>query len=260
MLSSPLLPRLRPLLCHRLDRSSPASSRVHLSSTIAMNTSQHPYRIHRSTPPSLSVSTIPSPSSSSSSSSSSPPPSSLSIPSHLTVHAAADPSARSFTLMQYNILAGNLATPEHFPFAKPHLLDWTYRRQAIIDKVRTLLSPASTSSSAASAAGSGELPTFLCFQELTDYWTWFEPALCALGYASLYVKRPSLHVSNWSQQYGHTHTHTGRPSKYTHSLDDDCPRTRLHSSARAMSHYSWERARSTGPKLLAWRSHHQQQR
>jgi mRNA deadenylase 3'-5' endonuclease subunit Ccr4 len=38
----------------------------------------------------------------------------------------------------------------------------------------------------------------LCFQELTDYWTYFEAELSALGYASLYVKRPSLHTSAWS--------------------------------------------------------------
>ena len=47
--------------------------------------------------------------------------------------------------------------------------------------------------------------------------------------------------------------HTGRPSKSTHSVDDDCPRTASHSSAKGRNHYFWERYRSTGANLLAWR-------
>ena len=43
--------------------------------------------------------------------------------------------------MQYNILAGNLGTPDHFPFAQPHLLHWPHRRQAIINKIKAMLTP-----------------------------------------------------------------------------------------------------------------------
>ena len=114
--------------------------------------------------------------------------------------------------MQYNILAGNLATPEHFPFAKPHLLDWSHRRQAILDRIRGIvplltptqgsspepIAPVPSNSPTSAPKSTPALPTFLCFQELTDFYTWFEPQLRALGYHCLYVKRPSLHMSNWS--------------------------------------------------------------
>ena len=219
MLSSPLWSTriLPPPLLRCIACTATPVARVRLSSIITMNTSHHPYRIHSSSSSSpFPSSPLKSPSPTTHTSSLPPSPSlpSYPIPSHLTTHSSPNPSTRSFTLMQYNILAGNLGTPEHFPFAKPHLLHWPHRRAAIVDKIKAMLTPStsststptsppppsSTSSSPSPAPppSPDSLPTFLCFQELTDYWTYFEPQLSALGYSSIYVKRPSLHVSNWS--------------------------------------------------------------
>ena len=38
----------------------------------------------------------------------------------------------------------------------------------------------------------------ICLQELTDYWTFFKYEFLKRGYDSVYVKRPSVNVSNWS--------------------------------------------------------------
>ena len=120
---------------------------------------------------------------------------------------------------QYNILAGPLATSEHFPFAKPHLLDWSYRRQAIVSKIKEMMSPSSTTAASSASPAShtssaGAMPTFLCFQELTDFWTYFEPQLSSLGYKAIYIKRPSLHMSNWSG----TEKHDGCLVAYQQSM------------------------------------------
>ena len=244
MLASTALCRARPLIAQHSSLASSyySSASYHsvsltaarhstsLLSLTTMHTSQHPYRIHTTTPTTQSPITLSSsqphtphqhptttlPSSSSSTTFYHP------TPSHLTTHAQPDPTALSFSVMQYNILAGPLATSEHFPFAKPHLLDWSYRRQAIIDKIKEMMTPSPTAASAssssasasASSAGLGSLPTFLCFQELTDYWTYFEPQLSALGYKSIYIKRPSLHMSNWSG----TEKHDGCLIAYQHTL------------------------------------------
>ena len=180
-----------------------------------MHTSQHPYRIHTTTAATQSPVTV---SASASALARHHPASALPSsalpyqppPSHLTTHATPDPTALSFSVMQYNILAGPLATSEHFPFAKPHLLDWSYRRQAILHKIKEMMNP----SAAASSTSPAGLPTFLCFQELTDYWTYFEPELSALGYKCIYIKRPSLHMSNWSG----TEKHDGCLIAYQQSM------------------------------------------
>ena len=230
MLPSTCISRARPLLTTYLSLPSFFTSATYPSllfnsrpssslSLATMHSSQHPYRIHTTTATAQSPVTLPS--SPSSSPSSRHPPSALPSssssaihyhphPSHLTTHASPDPSTLSFSVMQYNILAGPLATSEHFPFAKPHLLDWSYRRQAIINKIKEMMAPASPSS----ASSVSSLPTFLCFQELTDYWTYFEPQLAALGYKAIYIKRPSLHMSNWSG----TEKHDGCLIAYQQSM------------------------------------------
>lgn len=38
----------------------------------------------------------------------------------------------------------------------------------------------------------------VCLQELTDYWTFFKYEFLARGYDSVFVKRPSVNISNWS--------------------------------------------------------------
>jgi exonuclease III len=57
---------------------------------------------------------------------------------------------------------------------------------------------AAPSSSSSSPSSSSSLADVLCFQELTDYWEFFKHELERLGYASVYVKRPSLHGTSWS--------------------------------------------------------------
>jgi hypothetical protein len=113
------------------------ASSPQLSAITSMNTSLHPYRIHSRAAAS---------SSSSSASSSLPSSPAAASFSHLVSHAPVDPRNRSFSVMQYNVLAGNLGTPEHFPYTKPHLLDWSFRRQQILSKVRHMLAPAAPSS------------------------------------------------------------------------------------------------------------------
>ena len=202
---------------------------------ITMHASQHPYRIHTTTAATQSPVTLPtSPHTTPAShhTHSSLPSSCTPLyhphPSHLTTHASPDPSALSFSVMQYNILAGPLATSEHFPFAKPHLLDWSYRRQAIINKIKEMMTPYPPTTTTSTTPTTqhplpasppqpstvASLPTFLCFQELTDYWTYFEPQLSALGYKGIYIKRPSLHMSNWSG----TEKHDGCMVAYQSSM------------------------------------------
>ncbi|RHZ01718.1 hypothetical protein DYB37_004809 [Aphanomyces astaci] len=97
------------------------------------------------------------------------------------VQAAAHPSAPStFSIAQLNILASNLAKPDRFPYVQPPLLDWAIRKEILVRQLASLQADV------------------LCLEELSDYWTFFRPTFLALGYDSVYVKRPSGHVSEWS--------------------------------------------------------------
>jgi mRNA deadenylase 3'-5' endonuclease subunit Ccr4 len=74
---------------------------------------------------------------------------------------------------------------------KPENLAWKRRKHTLLDEIKQLALPSSSSP-----------PTrpvdVLCVQELTDYWEFFKDELGQLGYASVYVKRPSIHGTSWS--------------------------------------------------------------
>jgi mRNA deadenylase 3'-5' endonuclease subunit Ccr4 len=77
---------------------------------------------------------------------------------------------------------------------KPEHLAWKRRKHTLLNEIKQL----STAPRADSTSSSSTLADVLCFQELTDYWAFFQRELAQLGYASVYVKRPSLHGTSWS--------------------------------------------------------------
>ncbi|KAF0699356.1 Aste57867_10072 [Aphanomyces stellatus] len=97
------------------------------------------------------------------------------------VRAAVHPSpASTFSVAQLNILASNLAKPDRFPYVPPELLAWETRKDILMKQLEALQAD------------------ILCLGECSDYWTFFRPSFLALGYDSVYVKRPSAHTSTWS--------------------------------------------------------------
>uniref|UniRef100_A0AAV1UJ85 Endonuclease/exonuclease/phosphatase domain-containing protein n=1 Tax=Peronospora matthiolae TaxID=2874970 RepID=A0AAV1UJ85_9STRA len=92
---------------------------------------------------------------------------------------------QKITVVQLNILASNLATRNHFPYVLESSLNWENRKMALLRQLDTLDADV------------------LCLEELSDYWTFFKPELQDRGYESVYVKRPSIHVSNWSGEKKH---------------------------------------------------------
>ena len=87
-------------------------------------------------------------------------------------------------VVQYNILAGTLGTPAHFPYVDPKHLAWSYRREKIFEQIHDMLYP--------------ELPDFICLEELSDYWTYFQKRFLSIGLDSVYIRRPSSNPSSWS--------------------------------------------------------------
>jgi mRNA deadenylase 3'-5' endonuclease subunit Ccr4 len=41
----------------------------------------------------------------------------------------------SFSIAQWNILGGYLASPKHFPYCKPELLEWENRKHRILKEL-----------------------------------------------------------------------------------------------------------------------------
>eukprot|EP01091_Cochliopodium_minus_P015179 TRINITY_DN5320_c0_g1_i1.p1 TRINITY_DN5320_c0_g1~~TRINITY_DN5320_c0_g1_i1.p1 ORF type:complete len:385 (+),score=117.50 TRINITY_DN5320_c0_g1_i1:124-1278(+) len=98
-----------------------------------------------------------------------------------------DTKCEIISVMQYNILAGNLASKEHFPYVKEEILCWESRREKIYQQVVNILKP--------------DLPDFVCFEECNDYWSYFQKNFSKIGLQSVYSKRPSLHISSWSGRF-----------------------------------------------------------
>ncbi|TDH73226.1 hypothetical protein CCR75_007941 [Bremia lactucae] len=94
-------------------------------------------------------------------------------------------SKQNITVVQLNILASNLATRNHFPYVLDSNLNWDYRRTVLLRQLDKLDADV------------------LCLEELSDYWTFFKNELQERGYDSVYVKRPSIHISNWSGEKKH---------------------------------------------------------
>lgn len=91
----------------------------------------------------------------------------------------------TLSIGQFNILAGNLGTKEHFPYVQPKWLHWPRRKQRIVGTLLALNAD------------------ILCCQEMNDFWTFFRPALAEHGYDSVYVQRPSssTDASGWSGRF-----------------------------------------------------------
>ena len=85
-----------------------------------------------------------------------------------------------FSVLQYNILAGNLGTAGHFPYVKKESLAWETRKKLIVENVVE------------------KGASIVCMEELNDYEEYFKPTMSKFGYDSVYAKRPSLHTSSWS--------------------------------------------------------------
>lgn len=85
-----------------------------------------------------------------------------------------------FSVLQYNILAGNLGKANRFPYVKKDLLDWQFRKKLIVQNVIETDA------------------TIVCMEELNDYEDYFKGAMFQYGYNSVYFKRPSLNESSWS--------------------------------------------------------------
>ncbi|TMW66426.1 hypothetical protein Poli38472_004191 [Pythium oligandrum] len=94
-------------------------------------------------------------------------------------------SNERITVVQFNILARNLATRNHFPYVVDSSLNWDYRKTTLLRQLDELDADV------------------VCLEELSDYWTFFKPELHERGYDSVYIKRPSIHVSNWSGEKKH---------------------------------------------------------
>ncbi|CAI5745756.1 unnamed protein product [Peronospora destructor] len=94
-------------------------------------------------------------------------------------------SKQKIKVVQLNILASNLAMRNHFPYVLESSLNWENRKLALLRQLDALDADV------------------VCLEELSDYWTFFKPELQDRGYESVYVKRPSIHVSNWSGEKKH---------------------------------------------------------
>ncbi|KAF1316910.1 Glucose-repressible alcohol dehydrogenase, partial [Globisporangium splendens] len=106
-------------------------------------------------------------------------------------------SRETITVVQLNILASNLATRNHFPYVVDSSLNWENRKMVLLRQLEELDADV------------------VCLEELSDYWTYagimvlavrvafFKPELSDRGYDSVFVKRPSIHVSNWSGEKKH---------------------------------------------------------
>jgi hypothetical protein len=83
---------------------------------------------------------------------------------------------------------------------KPEHLAWKRRKHTLLNEIKQLSTAprADSTSPSPSPSSTSSLADVLCFQELTDYWAFFQRELAQLGYASVYVKRPSLHGTSWS--------------------------------------------------------------
>ncbi len=90
-----------------------------------------------------------------------------------------------FTALQFNILAGNLASAEHFPYVQTNYLDWNARRERVASYVLS------------------HDPDVFCLEELNDYWGFFGERFRNSGFASVYLRRPSINAppESWSGKY-----------------------------------------------------------
>lgn len=80
---------------------------------------------------------------------------------------------QTIAVCQFNVLASNLATNEHFAYAKPSVLDWSNRKHILLAEFKAMLP---------------SLPDIACFEEMTDYWTFWKSTLGQLGFDSVFVK------------------------------------------------------------------------
>jgi len=88
-----------------------------------------------------------------------------------------------------------MASPPHFPHVKPEFLAWKQRKHTLLNEIRHLVAAPTLGRSPLSSQPELDV---LCCQELTNYWECFAAEMRQLGYASVYVKRPSLHATSWS--------------------------------------------------------------
>jgi CCR4-NOT transcription complex subunit 6 len=108
--------------------------------------------------------------------------------------SASSSKLNQVSIAQFNILAGKLASPDHFPYVEPAFLEWERRRETLLAEIQQLTVPGTSDST----SPIDTMPDFLCMEELSNYWDFFSHKLRELGYESVYLKRPSIHASTWS--------------------------------------------------------------
>ena len=85
------------------------------------------------------------------------------------------------SITQFNILGGCFGTFKHFPYVKKQFLDWNVRRELIVKNATQCKSD------------------IICLQELDNYWEYFRPQFDSLNYDSVFVGRPSIQKTSWSE-------------------------------------------------------------
>lgn len=95
------------------------------------------------------------------------------------------PRRPAISVAQFNVLAGNLGTTQHFPYVQARWLNWAERRERLVSAMVALKAD------------------IICCQELNDFWTFFRPVMAQFGYDGVYVQRPSSssNKGGWSGQF-----------------------------------------------------------
>lgn len=110
----------------------------------------------------------------------------------VTPEASTTPQGTStLSVAQFNILASNLGLPNHFPYVKPNVLDWTTRQGTLLKEMEELKVPSGVE-------GKFEPVDVIALVELSNYWELFKDRLEARGYNSVFLKRPSITATSWS--------------------------------------------------------------
>eukprot|EP01135_Chromosphaera_perkinsii_P006851 Nk52_evm6s621 gene=Nk52_evmTU6s621 len=97
----------------------------------------------------------------------------------------------SFSVAQFNILAGSLGASQYFPHSCPHNLAWEVRRHTLMNEMKACTTLVEKDSGRS-------LPDVFCLEELDNYWLFFKDEMQKIGYDSVYMERPSVHVSSWT--------------------------------------------------------------
>ncbi|KNC56074.1 uncharacterized protein AMSG_02086 [Thecamonas trahens ATCC 50062] len=95
--------------------------------------------------------------------------------------------AASFSIGQFNALAANLATPDHFPYATAKHLGWADRSRVLRNEICSMV-PGDDGAAP---------PDVLCVEEVAQL-PYFAAFMEPMGFKWISARRPSEHESSWS--------------------------------------------------------------